>query len=94
MLGIPTVMDRLLQQCLYQWLNPKYDPGFSENSYGFREGRNAHQAVRQAQIYLNEGYDWVIELDLEKFFGLHTIDTPDSLIAYYLLQGFQDISVI
>ena len=48
MLGIPTVLDRLLQQCLYQWLNPKYDPEFSENSYGFREGRNAHQAVKQA----------------------------------------------
>jgi len=68
MLGIPTVMDRLLQQCLYLWLAPQYDPGFSENSYGFREGRNAHQAVLQAQIYLNEGCVWVIELDLEKFF--------------------------
>jgi RNA-directed DNA polymerase len=103
MLGIPTVMDRLLQQCLYQWLNPKYDPGFSENSYGFREGRNAHQAVRQAQIYLNEGYDWVIELDLEKFFdrvnhdklmGLLVKRIPDKrtlkLVRSYLNSGIME----
>ena len=103
MLGIPTVMDRLLQQCLYQWLNPKYDPGFSENSYGFREGRNAHQAVRQAQIYLNEGYEWVIELDLEKFFdrvnhdklmGLLVKRIPDKrtlkLVRSYLNSGIME----
>ena len=68
MLGIPTVIDRLLQQAISQWLSSLYDKGFSENSYGFRAGRNAHQAVYQAQAYLNEGYKWVIELDLEKFF--------------------------
>jgi RNA-directed DNA polymerase len=68
MLGIPTVIDRLLQQALAQWLSPKYEEEFSDYSYGFREGRNAHQAVLQAQINLNEGYKWVIELDLEKFF--------------------------
>lgn len=103
MLGIPTVMDRLLQQCLYQWLNPKCDPGFSENSYGFREGRNAHQAVRQAQIYLNEGYEWVIELDLEKFFdrvnhdklmGLLGKRIPDKrtlkLVRSYLNSGIME----
>ena len=68
MLGIPTVMDRLLQQAIAQWLNPKYEEEFSNHSYGFRVGRNAHQAVMQAQLNLNGGYEWVIELDLEKFF--------------------------
>lgn len=68
MLGIPTVRDRLLQQAIAQWLSPKYEEEFSNHSYGFRKGRNAHQAVIEAQINLNEGYEWVIELDLEKFF--------------------------
>lgn len=68
MLGIPTVTDRLLQQAIAQWLSPKYEEEFSNYSYGFREGCNAHQAVMQAQCNLNEGYEWVIELDLEKFF--------------------------
>ncbi len=68
MLGIPTVIDRLLQQAIAQWLSPKYEGEFSHHSYGFREGRNAHQAVMQAQTNLNEGYEWIIELDLEKFF--------------------------
>ena len=68
MLGIPTVKDRLLQQAIAQWLSPKYEEDFSNYSYGFREGRNAHQAVMQAQQNLNEGYEWIIALDLEKFF--------------------------
>jgi RNA-directed DNA polymerase len=68
MLVIPTVIDRLLQQAISQWLSPKYEGDFSSPSYGFRPGRNAHQAVLQAQANLNEGYTWVIELDLEKFF--------------------------
>jgi len=67
MLGIPTVKDRLLQ-AIAQWLSPKYEEDFSNYSYGFREGRNAHQAVMQAQQNLNEGYEWIIALDLEKFF--------------------------
>jgi RNA-directed DNA polymerase len=68
MLGIPTVTDRLLQQAIARWLSPKYEEEFSDYSYGFRERRNAHQALLQAQTNLNEGYEWVIELDLEKFF--------------------------
>lgn len=68
MLGIPTVIDRLLQQAIAQWLSHHYEPEFSSHSYGFREKRNAHQAVLQAQQNLNEGYEWVVELDLEKFF--------------------------
>ncbi len=67
-LGIPTVIDRLLCQSIQQWLSPRYEPEFSANSYGFREGRNAHQAVLQAQKYLEEGKEWIIELDLEQFF--------------------------
>jgi group II intron reverse transcriptase/maturase len=68
MLGIPTVKDRLLQQAIAQWLSPKYESEFSKNSYGFRPNRNAHQAVLQAQQYLQRGKTRVIELDLEKFF--------------------------
>ncbi len=68
MLGIPTVLDRLIQQAISQWLSQFYEPEFSKFSYGFRPNRNAHQAVKQAQAFLNEGKEWVIELDLEKFF--------------------------
>lgn len=67
-LGIPTVTDRLLQQSISQWLNQYYEPIFSTFSYGFRPNKNAHQAVLQAQTFLNEGKTYVIELDLEKFF--------------------------
>lgn len=68
MLGIPCVSDRLLQQAISQWLNNLYEPGFSAHSYGFREGRNAHQAVLEAQCYLEEGKEWIVELDLAQFF--------------------------
>jgi len=68
MLGIPTVVDRFIQQALLQVLSPIYDPGFSENSYGFRPGRNAHQALRQAKEYIGQGYQWVVDIDLEKCF--------------------------
>lgn len=68
MLGIPTVVDRLLQQAISQWLILRYEEEFSKNSYGFRPNRNAHQAVLQAQHFLNGGKEWVVELDLEKFF--------------------------
>ena len=68
MLGIPCVKDRLLQQAISQWLSPGYETGFSAWSYGFREGRNAHQAVLKAKGYLEEGKEWVVELDLDQFF--------------------------
>jgi RNA-directed DNA polymerase len=68
MLGIPTVMDRMLQQAIHQVLSPVYEEQFDQNSFGFRPGRNAHQAVFTAQGYINMGYEWIIELDLEKFF--------------------------
>jgi RNA-directed DNA polymerase len=67
-LGIPTVLDRLIQQALLQVLQPEFEPGFSEHSYGFRPGRNAWQAVQRAQGYIREGRRWVVDLDLEKFF--------------------------
>jgi group II intron reverse transcriptase/maturase len=67
-LGIPTVVDRLIQQALHQVLQPLFEPEFSESSYGFRPGRNAHQAVQAAQSYVAEGKRWVVDLDLEKFF--------------------------
>jgi RNA-directed DNA polymerase len=67
-LGIPTTLDRLVQQAVMQVLQRQWDPTFSDHSYGFRPGRSAHQAVAQAQKYIAEGYGWVIDLDLEKFF--------------------------
>jgi RNA-directed DNA polymerase len=66
-LGIPTTLDRFLQQALLQVLQRQWDPTFSDHSYGFRPGRSAHQAVAQAQHYIAEGYGWVVDLDLEKF---------------------------
>ena len=67
-LGIPTVLDRMIQQAVMQVLQRKWDPTFSEHSYGFRPGRSAHQAVEAAQRYIAAGYRWVVDLDLEKFF--------------------------
>jgi RNA-directed DNA polymerase len=67
-LGIPTVIDRLIQQAVLQVLTPIFDPGFSESSYGFRPGRSAHQAVLKAREYVASGKRWVVDLDLEKFF--------------------------
>jgi RNA-directed DNA polymerase len=68
LLGIPTVQDRWIQQMLLQVLQPIFDPGFSPNSYGFRPGRSAHDAVRAAQGYIREGKDWVVDMDITKFF--------------------------
>jgi RNA-directed DNA polymerase len=67
-LGIPTVIDRMIQQAIAQWMEPKYDPFFSQFSYGFRPGRSAHGSVMQAKQFITEGKVWVVELDLESFF--------------------------
>jgi len=67
-LGIPTVVDRLIQQALNQVLTPIFDPHFSESSYGFRPGRSAHAAVLASQRYVAEGRRWAVDIDLEKFF--------------------------
>ena len=68
LLGIPTVLDRLIQQAILQVLQPRWDGTFSEHSYGFRPGRSARQAVGQAQRYIEEGNGWVVDIDLERFF--------------------------
>jgi RNA-directed DNA polymerase len=80
MLGIPTVLDRLIQQAVQQVLNPLFDPGFSESSYGFRPKRSAHQAVKAAQKHVANGLRWVVDIDLEKFFDRVHHDTLMSLV--------------
>lgn len=67
-LGIPTVLDRFMQQAVAQALIPLFEPLFSPHSYGFRPGRSAHDAMKQAQGYVQDGYDWVVDIDLERFF--------------------------
>ena len=107
MLGIPTVLDRLIQQAISQWLTPKYEEQFSTHSYGFRPNKNAHQAVLQAQEYVRGGKEWIVELDLEKFFDKvnhdrlmsvlsRTItDKPTlKLIRKYLTSGILEDGVI
>ena len=80
-LGIPTALDRLIQQALHQVLQPIFDPDFSEFSYGFRSGRSAHQAVGQAQRYVASGRRWVVDMDLEKFFDNVNHDILMSRVA-------------
>lgn len=107
MLGIPTVKDRLIQQSLSRWLNQFYEPYFSRFSYGFRPNKNAHQAVLQAQTFLNEGKIYVIELDLEKFFDMVNHDklmgllmrkitdkATLQLIRQYLRSGLMEGGVV
>lgn len=107
MLGIPTVLDRMLQQAIAQWMSLHYEEGFSRRSYGFRPGLNAHQAVHQAVQYLNDGKSWVIELDLENFFDKVNHDRLMStlsrkitdkrtlkLIRSYLTSGIMEGGVI
>ncbi len=81
LLGIPTVIDRLIQQAINQIINPIFDKGFSNNSYGFRPKRSAHMALRQAHKYINEGYKTVVDMDLEKFF-----DTVNHDILMHLIS--------
>lgn len=80
-LGIPTVVDRLIQQAILQVLQPEWDQTFSEYSYGFRPGRTAHQAIAKAQSYIAEGYDVVVDIDLEKFFDRVNHDVLMSRVA-------------
>lgn len=99
-LGIPSVIDRTIEQAITQILNPIFEPTFSEHSYGFRPGRRAEQAIVQILEYLNDGYEWIVDIDLEKFFDnvpqdklmsyvgrvIHDGDT-ESLIRKYLKAG-------
>ena len=106
-LGIPSVVDRMIQQALHQWLSPYYEEQFNETSFGFRPKKNAQQAVLKAQEYLNAGYTYVIELDLEKFFDtvnhqklmglLHKQITDKGtlrLINHYLKSGIMEGGVV
>ncbi|MED4768016.1 MAG: group II intron reverse transcriptase/maturase, partial [Bacillota bacterium] len=81
LLGIPTVTDRFIQQAIAQILTPIYDPFFSEHSYGFRPRRRAHDAVKKAQGYIEEGHRWVVDMDLEKFFDKVNHDRLMGLLA-------------
>jgi len=101
-LGIPTTVDRFLQQAVLQVLQKRWDPTFSEHSYGFRPGRSAHQAVAKAQEYIQQGYDWVVDLDLEKFFDRVNHDVLMSRVAkrisdkrvLKLIRGFLNSGVM
>lgn len=81
LLGIPTVVDRMLQQAIAQILTPIFDPEFSDSSFGFRPGRSAHQAIKRAQEYMNKGYGWVVDIDLAKYFDTVNHDKLMSLVA-------------
>jgi RNA-directed DNA polymerase len=89
-LGIPTVTDRLIQQALLQVLQPRIDPTFSEYSYGFRPGRRAHDAVLQAQRYVQDGYRIVVDVDLEKFFDRVNHD----VLMHRLFKRIEDKAVL
>ena len=80
-LGIPTVVDRMVQQALLQVIQPHVDPTFSESSFGFRPGRSAHQAVERAREHVAAGYRWVVDMDLEKFFDRVNHDILMSRVA-------------
>jgi len=86
-LGIPTVMDRAIQQGIVQVINPMCEPLFSEWSYGFRPNRSCEMAIRQLLIYLNEGYEWIVDIDLEKFFDNVPQDKLMSLVHNIINDG-------
>lgn len=85
-LGIPTVLDRTLQQSIVQILTPIFEAEFQENSYGFRPGRSCGQAVLKLMEYLNEGYEWIVDIDLEKFFD----NVPQDKLMSYVGRVIQD----
>ena len=106
-LGIPTVMDRIIQQAMVQVISPIFEEQFNDNSYGFRPGRSCEQAIIRALEYLNDGYEWVVDIDLEKFFDTvnqdrlitiirRTIKDGDvvSLIRKYLSAGVMENGVL
>lgn len=81
LLGIPTVLDRMIQQAIAQVLNRIFDPSFSKSSYGFRPGKGAHQAIMAAREHIKQGNNWVVDIDLEKFFDRVNHDKLMSLVA-------------
>jgi len=81
LLGIPTVIDRLIQQAIAQVLTPIYEEKFSETSYGFRPGRSQHQAIGKCKEYINDGYKWVVDIDISKFFDTVNHDKLMAILA-------------
>lgn len=90
LLGIPTVLDSFIQQAISQELNLIYDKNFSENSFGFRTRRGAKDAIKKAERYINEGYTWVVDIDLEKFFDKVNHD----ILMYKLSKDIKDKRVL
>ena len=90
LLGIPTVLDRFIQQAIAQELNLIYDENFSENSFGFRPRRDAKDAIKKAESYINKGYRWVVDIDLEKFFDKVNHD----ILMYKLSKDIKDKRVL
>lgn len=87
LLGIPTVVDRVIQQAIAQVLSPIFEETFHENSYGFRPGKNAHMAVLKSLEYINEGHQWIIDIDLEKFFDTVNHDRLMNLVSRQVADG-------
>jgi RNA-directed DNA polymerase len=81
LLGVPTCLDRLIQQALAQVLTPVFDPLFSGSSFGFRPGRSAHQAVRAARRCVQDGLEWVVDIDLDRFFDRVQFDVLMARVA-------------
>ena len=90
LLGIHTVLDRFIQQAVVQELNLIYDENFSENSFGFRPRRDVKSAIKKAESYINEGYRWVVDIDLEKFFDKVNHD----ILMYKLSKDIKDKRVL
>jgi len=90
LLGVPTVIDRMVQQAMVQVLQPIFEKTFSDSSYGFRPGRSAHQAIQQALKYYEEGYTYVVDLDLEKYFDTVNHDVLISMV----METVEDKQVI
>ncbi|HHU02658.1 MAG TPA: group II intron reverse transcriptase/maturase, partial [Christensenellaceae bacterium] len=86
-LGIPTVMDRVIQQAIAQVISPMCKPLFSENSYGFRPNRSCEMAIKELLTFLNEGYEWIVDIDLEKFFDNVPQDRLMSLVHNIINDG-------
>ncbi len=86
-LGIPTVMDRVLQQAIVQRLAPLYERQFSDSSYGFRIGRSCEQAIVKALQFINDGYDWIVDIDLERFFDTVNHDRLTNIISRTVKDG-------
>ena len=86
-LGIPTVTDRIIQQAIFQVISPIFEKQFNDNSFGFRPGKSCEQAVTKALEYLNDGYEWIVDIDLEKFFDTVNQDKLITIIGKTITDG-------